>query len=108
MMNTLKLFNDEKLREIVGGRLATRFGTSYNDLVGHFGQHFDKYESEKHLGNYVIIRKNFYHDNYYVGVLRRSWEDDYWVTSVRRIEIEYNDGKTRIITNPDDCWVYIH
>ena len=76
MMNTLRLFNDEELRTVIGGK-GGRFTGAGDALVGydtvkdHFGQSINKYESEHHIGELVIAKTTsfFLDDDWYLGTL---------------------------------------
>ena len=105
MMNTLKLFNDEKLRKVVGGvyRVSKDFEVDYADLKFHFGREIDKYHVEDFIGKKVIVcSPGLFDTSFYVGILKASKEVNcciFW--SARTIYLTAEDNKYKEMSTED-------
>ena len=98
MMNTLKLFNDEKLRKVVGGYHANQdFKVDYEDLKFHFGREIDKYHVDEFIGKKVIVcTKDIFGTDFYVGILEGAKEKYCYIFwSERIIYLTAEDSKNK-------------
>ena len=114
MMNTLKLFNDEKLREVIGGKhdrlkIKGNCEVTYEEAKAHMGTYMNKYETESHIGYKVVAKlSNWFGTWYYIGVIADSYEDGPSWWSQRVVEIRsFDGGGSDVLYDPECFWSYI-
>ena len=108
----LQVLNEEYLNNVTGG-MADLVGDpnssqqyTYDQVKGHFGSKINKYETQAHIGQTIIMKEwGLFRDHYYVGVVKKSYEDSCFFGTERIVEIESN-GMTLSFTDPNNIWLY--
>ena len=105
-----KKINDQ-VNKVVGGMIdENEFKFQLKDLKFHFGCEFDKYQSEKHIGEKVIVKlSNIFVTDYFVGILSESKEGFSFFGTKRIVTIidEKDQSKYLQFYDPDCLWTYV-